>query len=56
MEALVRFLLADVPVWTLALEVIIALAQTRRQWQLGRWAEASLLWISFWVLGVAGVY
>ena len=56
MEALVRFLLADVPVWTLALAVIIALAQTRRQWQLGRWAEASLLWISFWVLGVAGVY
>ncbi|MCB4394056.1 hypothetical protein FZZ91_02925 [Synechococcus sp. HB1133] len=30
--------------------------QTRRAWRLDRWAEASLLWIAFWVLGIGGVY
>jgi hypothetical protein len=56
MERLIRFLLADVPVWTLAIALLLGWIQTRRQWDVGRWAEASLLWIAFWVLGVAGVY
>ena len=56
MEALMRALLANVPVWTLILALSLAALQTRRGWRLDRWAEASLLWIAFWVLGVAGVY
>ena len=56
MEALIRALLANMAVWTLILALLLAGLQTRRGWRLDRWAEASLLWISFWVLGVAGVY
>lgn len=56
MASLVRFLLADVSLWTLALALLLGFLQCRRQWQVGRWAEASLLWIAFWVLGVAGVH
>ena len=56
MEALSRALLANVPVWSLILALLLAALQTRRAWRLDRWAEASLLWIAFWVLGIGGVY
>ena len=56
MEALIRTLLANVAVWTLLLALLLAALQTRRAWRLDRWAEASLLWISFWVLGIGGLY
>ena len=56
MEALIRTLLANVAVWTLLLALLLAALQTRQAWRLDRWAEASLLWISFWVLGIGGLY
>ena len=56
MRTLVHFLLADYGVWTLLLALLLGALQTRRQWTLSRWSEASLLWIAFWVLGVGGVY
>ena len=56
MRRVVHFLLADYGVWTLLLALLLGALQTRQQWTLGRWSEASLLWIAFWVLGVGGVY
>ena len=56
MEPLIRFLLADYALWTLILALLLGALQTRHQWQWSRWAEASLLWIAFWVLGVTGLY
>ena len=56
MRALVHFFLADTGVWTLLLALLLGALQTRQQWTLSRWSEASLLWIAFWVLGVGGVY
>ena len=56
MEVLIRALLANVPVWSLIFALSLAALQTRRGWRLDRWAEASLLWIAFWVLGLAGIY
>ena len=56
MRTLVHFLLADYGVWTLLLALLLGALQTRRQWTLSSWSEASLLCIAFWVLGVGGVY
>ena len=56
MAALIRALLSNVPVWTLILALLLAVLQTRRAWRVDRWAEASLIWIAFWVLGIGGVY
>ncbi|KZR88963.1 hypothetical protein MITS9508_01786 [Synechococcus sp. MIT S9508] len=56
MRGLVHFFLADTGVWTLLLALLLGALQTRQQWTLSRWSEASLLWIAFWVLGVGGVY
>ena len=56
MAALIRALLSHVPVWTLILALLLAVLQTRRAWRVRRWAEASLIWIAFWVLGIGGVY
>ena len=56
MAELVRFLLQDTGVWTLLLALLLGALQTRRQASVSRWAEASLLWIAFWVLGIAGFY
>ena len=56
MAGLVRFLLQDTGVWTLLLALLLGALQTRRQASVSRWAEASLLWIAFWVMGVAGLY
>ena len=49
-------MLSIVPVWTLILALLLAVLQTRRAWRVDRWAEASLIWIAFWVLGIGGVY
>ena len=56
MAGLVRFLLQDTGVWTLLLALLLGALQTRRQASVSRWAEASLLWIAFWVMGVAGLH
>jgi len=56
MSNLIRFTLSDYGVWTLAVALLIGLAQTRRNLTWSRWSEASLLWIAFWVLGVGGIY
>ena len=56
MAELVRFLLQDTGVWTLLLALLLGVLQTRQQITLSRWSEASLLWIAFWVMGVAGLY
>jgi hypothetical protein len=56
MRGLVQFLLSNTGVWTLLLALLLGALQTRQQWTLNRWSEASLLWIAFWVLGVSGVY
>ena len=56
MAGLVRFLLQDTGVWTLVLALLLGALQTRRQGSVSRWSEASLLWIAFWVMGVAGLY
>ena len=56
MAGLVRFLLQDTGVWTLVLALLLGALQTRRQGSVSRWSEASLLWIAFWVLGLAGIY
>ena len=56
MADLIRALLSNVPVWSLILALLLAALQTRRAWRLDRWAEASLIWIAFWVLGIGGVY
>ena len=56
MAGLIRALLSNVPVWSLILALLLAALQTRRAWRLDRWAEASLIWIAFWVLGIGGVY
>ena len=56
MAALIRALLSNVLVWTLILALLLAVLQTRRAWRVDRWAEASLIWIAFWVLGIGGVY
>ena len=56
MDVLIKALLANVAVWTLVLALLLAALQTRRGWRLERWAEVSLLWICFWVLGIGGVY
>ena len=56
MTTLMHFLEADYGVWTLLLALLLGTLQTRQQWTLSRWSEASLLWIAFWVLGVGGVY
>ncbi len=56
MAELVRFLLQDTGVWTLLLALLLGVLQTRQQITLSRWSEASLLWIAFWVMGVAGFY
>ena len=56
MADLIRALLSNVPVWSLILALLLAAVQTRRAWRVDRWAEASLIWIAFWVLGIGGVY
>ena len=56
MAGFVRFLLQDTGVWTLLLALLLGALQTRRQRSVSRWSEASLLWIAFWVMGVAGLY
>ena len=56
MTTLMHFLEADYGVWTLLLALLLGALQTRQQWTLSRWSEASLLWIAFWVLGFGGVY
>ena len=56
MADLIRALLSNVPVWSLILALLLAALQTRRAWRVDRWAEASLIWIAFWVLGIGGVY
>lgn len=56
MAALLRFLLQDTGVWTLILALLLGALQTRQQISPSRWSEASLLWIAFWVMGIAGFY
>ena len=51
-----HFLLADDSLWTLGLALVLGVVQTRHDWRVGRFAESSLIWIAFWVLGVGGVY
>ena len=55
MAPLMRALLPNGPVWTMILALLLAVLQTRRAWRVDRWAEASLIWIDFWVLGIGGV-
>ena len=56
MEQALRFLLSDYSLWTVVLALVLGVLQTRNQFTISRAAEASLLWIAFWVLGVGGVY
>ena len=56
MEKLIHFILSDYSLWTVVLALVLGVLQTRHQWRISRAAEASLLWIAFWVLGVGGVY
>ena len=56
MEQVLRFLLSDYSLWTVVLALVLGVLQTRRQFTISHAAEASLLWIAFWVRGVGGVY
>ena len=55
MADLIRALLSNVPVWSLILALLLAALQTRRAWREDRWAEASLVCISFLGGGSGGV-
>ena len=56
MAGLVRFLLQDTGVWTLVLALLLGALQTRRQGERQPLVGSVVLWIAFWVMGVAGLY
>ena len=56
MNSALGLLLGHLDVWMLLLALICGLVQVRAAWDPGRWSEATLLWIAFWVMGIGGVY
>lgn len=54
MNRALELLVAHLDLWTLLIALVGASIQVRRSFSWPRWAEACLLWIAFWVLGLNG--
>ncbi len=56
MNHLFRLILGHLDLWTALIALLCGVLQVRRCWSVGRWSEATLLWIAFWVMGICGLY
>lgn len=56
MRSLLSLILGHLDLWTVLIAVIGGSLEARRSWTVARWAEGTLLWIAFWVMGVYGLY
>ena len=55
-SAVIHWLLAQLNVWTILIALIGGSLEVRRQFSWPRWADRTLLWIAFWVLGINGLW
>ena len=55
-SAVIRLLLGEFNVWAILIALIGGSLEVRRQFSWERWADRTLLWIAFWVLGVNGLW
>ena len=53
---MIRLLLGEFNVWTILIALIGGSLETRHQFSWPRWADRTLLWIAFWVLGINGLW